>query len=145
MTKQSERRRALLQTIDAIDTIAYHHFIKAVEDDARSGVYHRGSNHIGVGPQEKARVKLRRLMDTVCEVLTGVPLVQWEAMYPRFSAGPFDDSDLATYAECFFAALAAIKAGTRSRAGVERVLRPTFGGAIDHAKYTTLGQPGATG
>lgn len=131
MRKQSERRRALLQTINAINTIAHHHFIKTVEDDARRGVFHRR-----IGVQANADAKLRCLAATICEVLTGRPLVHWEAMYPGGGIGPFDDDDLETYAECYFAAVVAIKSGTRGRIELENSLRPTYGGAIDQAKYT---------
>lgn len=103
-------------------------------EDAKAGRIPKAA----VLPEATEREK--RLKGAVCFVLTGYPTGWWKETFGRGVRDVLDTADAAMYAKCYESSLAAIGSGlVQSREGLERFLKPTYGGKIDPAKYRVQG------
>lgn len=125
----SEHLGIRVTAIIATDNKVIHTITKRTAEDAKSGKF------------SKAEVKaislkrIRLLLTTVCETLTGHTPKYWRTTFKRGIRDVLDTPDAQLYSQCFETAWALTNAGMRSRDELVPILKASYGGKVSPAKY----------
>jgi phage anti-repressor protein len=118
-----------VQAIIGIDNSVTHMFTKRAGDDAKAGKITKA------GIRSTALDKERLLKATVCEVVSGHPPGYWQDTFGRRVRDVLDTDDLLIYSQCYETARALIDSGFNKLAVLVGILRTSYGGRVNLAKY----------